>query len=226
VETADDSTTTKKEPIVIETKRRKITILSEPKSWDSVQDSVDARRAEMRKERRQLFTYWSGLDLGVNTLLGEDNDADLSGDAQFMEIDNSRSRFFAINFWENKIEFGSHHAGLLTGLGVEFTSYHLRHNVLMQYNADCVYALQVEKPEFRKNKLRQIGVRVPLMLEFNTKGARIPTDEEFLAGKAAMPDRKGNVHIAFGVVGSWYFDTMYKQKYRDESGDIRKDRDS
>src|SRR5690606_18624244 len=61
VETADDSTKTKKEPIVIETKRRKITILSEPKSWDSVQDSVDARRAEMRKERRQLFTYWSGL---------------------------------------------------------------------------------------------------------------------------------------------------------------------
>jgi len=226
VETADDSTKTKKEPIVIETKRRKITILSEPKSWDSVQDSVDARRAEMRKERRQLFTYWSGLDLGVNTLLGEDNDADLSGDAQFMEIDNSRSRFFAINFWENKIEFGSHHAGLFTGLGVEFTSYHLRHNVLMQYNADSVYALQVEKPEFRKNKLRQIGLRVPLMLEFNTKGARIPTDEEFLAGKAAMPDRKGNVHIAFGVVGSWYFHTMYKQKYRDESGDIRKDRDS
>ncbi|MEO8733328.1 MAG: hypothetical protein ABI373_03255, partial [Flavobacteriales bacterium] len=24
---------------------------------------------------------------------------------------------------------------------------------------------------------------------------------------------KGNFHLAAGVVGSWYFDTMYKQKY-------------
>jgi hypothetical protein len=41
----------------------------------------------------------------------------------------------------------------------------------------------MESPEFRKNKLRQIGLRVPLMLEFNTKRAKLPTNAEELAAK-------------------------------------------
>jgi hypothetical protein len=225
LETEGD-TTKKPEPFKIETKRKIITITTEPKPFGSVQDSVEDRRAELRKERRKMFTYWSGLDLGVNTLLGEDGDADLSGDADFMEINNARSRFFAINFHEAKLEFGSHHAGLMTGLGLEFTSYHLKNNVLLQYNADSVYALQVEKPEFRKNKLRQIGLRLPLMLEFNTKRAPIPTEEQLRSGQSFEFDRKGNVHLAAGLVGSWYFNTMYKQKYRDEDGQMRKEKDN
>ncbi len=221
-----DDTTKKADPFVFETKRRKFTVLSERKPWDSVSDSVAAKQSDLRKERRRLFTYWSGLDLGVNTLLGEDMDADLTGDAEFMEINNARSRFLALNIMERKLEFGSHHAGLLTGLGLEFTSYHLRNNVLLQYNADSVYALEVERPEFRKNKLRQIGLRVPLMLEFNTKRAPIPTEADILAGRSKSFNRKGNVHIAMGVVGSWYFDTMYKQRYRGETGRIRTDKDT
>ncbi len=222
----EGDTTKKKDPFIFETKRRKYTITSEPKAWASASDSVVSIIDRARKDRRQQFTYWSGIDVGVNTLLGDDGDADLSGNAEFMEIDNPRSRFLAINFTESKLEFGSHHAGLLTGLGVEFTSYHLKNNVLLQYDADSVFALDVERPEFRKNKLRQIGLRLPLMLEFNTKRAPLPTEADLLAGKSMDHDRKGNVHIAFGVVGSWYFDTMYKQKYRDDSGEVRKDRDS
>jgi hypothetical protein len=173
-----------------------------------------------------MFTYWRGLDLGVNTLLGPDDDADLSGDAEFMQINNARSRFFAINFYETKLEFGSHHAGLMSGLGLEFTSYHLQNNVLVRYDADSVYALEVERPEFRKNKMRQIGLRAPVMLEFNTKRARIPSAEEVRAGRGGGFSRRGNVHLAAGVVGSWYFDTMYKQKYRGETGRIKKDSDT
>ena len=37
--------------------------------------------------------------------------------------------------------------------------------------------------------------------------------------------RKHNFHIAVGVVGSWYFETMYKQKYKRE-GETVKDRSS
>jgi hypothetical protein len=36
--------------------------------------------------------------------------------------------------------------------------------------------------------------------------------------------RKGNFHFALGVVGSWYFDHMYKQKYRAD-GDLHQERD-
>lgn len=227
VKVTDDGDTTKQDkggPVTITTKRRTITITSEHRPWGSETDSIADRLRDLRKERRRLFTYWSGIDMGVNTLLGPDGDADLDKSAEFMEIDNARSRFLAINFWESKLEFGSHHAGLFTGLGLEFVNYRLKNNVLLQYSADSVFALPLDTIDLRKNKLRQIGLRVPLMLEFNTKRAPMPTADELKAGKKTSFSRKGNVHLAAGVVGSWYFDTMYKQKFRLD-GDDRKTRD-
>jgi len=102
----------------------------------------------------------------------------------------------------------------------------LANNNLLQFTDSSVFALPIDKPDYRKNKLRQSGFRVPLMLEFNTKRAKMPTEEELLAvardtvgGKE--PDRftfnnKKNFHIAMGVVGTWYYDSMYKQKYRED----------
>lgn len=216
-------TTKKDNTLTITTKHKKIRIVTEPRKWDSESDSLRVILKDLRTERRNAFTYWSGLDIGVNTLLSSDGSDDLPSEAEFMQIDNARSRFFAINFMEQKIEFGSHHAGLLTGLGLEFVNYHLKENVLLAYDADSIYGMPVDEPDYRKNKLRQIGLRVPLMLEFNTKRAPMPTIEEMKAKKGWGFSRKGNVHLAFGVVGSWYFDTMYKQKYKMD-GENFKDR--
>lgn len=227
VKVTDDGDTTRQDqggPLTITTKRKKITITSEDRPWSSAVDSVSDRLRDMRKDRRRTFTYWSGVDMGVNTLLGPDGDADLDKAAEFMQIDHARSRFVAINFWESKLEFGSHHAGLFTGMGLEFVNYRLQNKVLLQYNADSVFALPMDSIDLRKNKLRQIGLRVPLMLEFNTKRAPMPTADELKAGKTTSFSRKGNVHLAAGLVGSWYFDTMYKQKFRLD-GDDRKARD-
>ena len=234
VEVITPDTTKDKSSFTIDLKYKRITVLTEPKPWSNPADSIAEVLKDRRTERRNRFTYWSGLDLGMNTLLGADGSTELADDEEFMEIDNSRSRFFSINFMEQKIEFGSHHVGLLTGLGWEFANYRLKNNVLLQYNADSVYGVPVDDPEFRKNKLRQMGFRVPLMLEFNTKRAPLPTEADLLPmrsdtthtlRKKFAHDRKGNFHIAVGMVGTWYFDTMYKQKYT-QAGDNVKDRNS
>lgn len=216
-------TTKKDNTLTIMTKHKRISIVTEPRTWQSESDSIEARLKDRRTERRNLFTYWSGLDVGVNTLLSKDGSDDLPADAEFMQIDNSRSRFFSINFMEQKIEFGSHHVGLLTGMGWEFVNYHLKENVLLAYDSDSIYGIPVDEPDYRKNKLRQMGIRIPLMLEFNTKRAPMPTVEEMKAKKGWGFSRKHNVHLAVGVVGSWYFDTMYKQKY-ELDGEKHKDR--
>lgn len=210
--------------IRIELKRKLLTILVAPKDsllvGDTLQDHID----DLDRERRNKFTYWAGLDIGLNNWLGPDGSGDLDADAEFMQLDAARSRFFAINFMEQKIEFGSHRAGLLTGLGLEWTSYHLQNNVLLAYDADSVYGIAVDEPQYSKNKLRQTGIRLPLLFEFNTKRAPLPTTAaEVRALENAGYSRKGNFHIAVGVVGSWYFDTMYKVKYV-EYGDKQKDR--
>lgn len=207
-----DSTSTQK-PIVISTKHKVFRIYTTDRDSANAPIDVEQRLKEARTARRNMFTYWSGLDIGVNTLLGPDNDADLGVGAEFMTIDNARSRFLSINFMERKVPFGTHHMGLLTGLGLEFNNYHLKNNVLLAYTADSIYAVTLDSPELRKNKLRQIGLRVPLMLEFNTKRAPLPVMDEILAGKVKGYSTKGNFHLAAGVVGSWYFDTLYKQKF-------------
>lgn len=224
IEQEGDTTRKGNEPTIIETRRKRITITTERKEWLSPTDSAAERLEELRKERRAVFTYWGGWDVGVNTLMGTDGDTDLGGDAEFMQIDHGRSRFLSFNVWEQKIEFGTHHVGLLTGMGLEFVNYHLKNNVLLSYNADSIFGLPVEQPEFDKNKLRQLGLRVPLMLEFNTKRAKLPTVEEIATKKTTGFNSKGNVHLAAGVVGTWYFDTMYKQKY-ELNDDTKKDRD-
>ncbi|MBL8000552.1 MAG: hypothetical protein JNL05_01205 [Flavobacteriales bacterium] len=221
----DGDPKTEQDTIRIELKRKLLTILVTPKDsmlvGDTLQEHIDA----LERERRNKFTYWSGLDIGLNNWVGADGSGDLGPDADFMQLDAARSRFFAINFMEQKIEFGSHRAGLLTGLGLEWTSYHLQNNVLLAYNADSVYGLEVDKPQYSKNKLRQTGIRLPLLFEFNTKRAPLPTTaaEVRALEKAGGYSRKGNFHFAVGVVGTWYFDTMYKVKYT-EYGDKQKDR--
>ncbi len=219
-----ESDTTKASPLVINTKRKKITITSEDKAWFSKEDSVKDVLQELRTERRNQFTYWSGVDVGLNMLLGANGSTNLPKKDAYMELDQINSRFVSINFLEQKIEFGSHHFGLLTGLGWEFNNYRLKGNDLLQFTPDSIYAVPVETPQFRKNKLRQSGFRVPLMLEFNTKRAKMPTEEELLAaardtvgGKKPSSfsfNNKKNFHVALGVVGTWYYDSMYKQKYR------------
>lgn len=231
----EDSDTTKKSDghFTIETKRKRITVHTEPRNWASESDSIASIIKERRTERRNMFTYWSGIDLGVNTLIDESGSPDLGGNAEFMEIDNARSRFVSINFMEQKIELCNHHMGLLTGLGWEFVNYRLKNNVTLAYDADSVYGVEMETPDLRKNKLRQMGIRVPLMLEFNTKRARMPAEADIRAMRADSTgalakqfkhSRKHNFHFAMGMIGSWYFDSMYKQKWT-EDGEMRKARD-
>lgn len=232
VQSAD--TTKKPGPLVITTKRKKYTILTETIDWASQEDSVADLLKELRTQRRNQFTYWSGIDIGVNALLGADGSGDFPKEFDFLQLDQARSRFFSLNFLEQKIEFGSHHVGLLTGLGWEFTNYRFKENSIIRFDADTIRAFPVDSPTFIKSKLRQSGFRVPLMLEFNTKRAKLPTKEELQAaardtvgGKEPRSfsfDNHKNFHIAVGVVGTWYYDSMYKQKYKVD-GDIRKDID-
>lgn len=219
----DGDPKTEQDTIRIELKRKLLTILVTPKDsmlvGDTLQEHIDA----LERERRNKFTYWSGLDIGLNNWVGADGSGDLGPDADFMQLDAARSRFFAINFMEQKIEFGSHHAGLLLGLGLEWRNYLLTNNVALGYDNDSTYAVKVDEPAYKKNKLRQAGLRVPVLLEFNTKKAPIPTADELRTGRVEDYDRKGNFHIAFGVIGTWHFETMYKTKYS-QDGESMKDR--
>ncbi len=212
--------------IRISTQRKLIRIITTDRTDIPTGDSLGDRLKAARRERRNQFTYWSGIEVGVNTFLTNDGRIGDGPKAGPMLLNNMRSRWVSINFMEQKHEFGSHHAGMFWGLGLEFTGYHLSENVRLAYDGDSTYAIPVDNPQFSKNKMRQIGLRLPLMFEFNTKKAPLPTDAASWQALNKKPyNNKGNFHFAAGVVGSWYFSTMYKQRYR-EGGENKKQRDN
>ncbi len=217
-----------RDTIRIELKHKIIRIISSPKlSTVLSADSTTEDLEDARRERRNTFTYWSGIDFGINTFIAPDGRIGDGPKAGPFLLDNLRSRWVSINFLEEKYEFGSHHAGFFWGLGLEFTGYHLSENVRLAYDGDSTFAIPITDHEITKNKIRQIGLRLPLMFEFNTKRAPLPGSHQEWADlhKHKGYDRKGNFHFAIGAVGSWYFDNMYKQKY-EEGGGTKKVRDN
>lgn len=212
-----DTTRKKNEPDTLRlmTKRKEIRVITTMRTDMDTTERFEQRLKDLRQERRNQFTHWAGLELGVNTFIAPDGRIGDGPESGPLQLNNGRSRFFAINFMEQKVEFGSHHAGLFTGLGVEFTNYLFSENNTLMANGDSTWAVPMETPVLDKNKLRQVGLRLPLMLEFNSKRAKLPANAGELAKNPGWYfSRKNNFHLAAGVVGSWYFDTMYKQKYR------------
>lgn len=203
----------------LETKRKFITVLIAPRPM-AKEDSLPGLLKQLRNQRRRAFTRWGGMDLGFNNFITTDGRIGDGPEANGLGLNNWRSRFLAFNLAEWKIEFGSHHAGLLTGLGIEFRNYHFADNTVLTDIADTTFGAPVTEPDFTKNKLRQTGLRVPLLLEFNTKRAPMATTlDEAVAMRKNGFSNKNNFHLAIGVVGTWYFDTMYKQKFSDEGND-------
>lgn len=204
------------------TKRKLVRIITTPREDRDTTLRFEDELARLRRERRNLFTYWAGLEYGINTFLTTDGRIGDGPESGPLQLNNAKSRYFAINFMEYKAEFGTHHVGLFTGLGIEFDNYLLSGNTTLGANGDSTFAVPMELPVLNKNKLRQIGLRVPLMLELNTARAKLPaTPEEYAAKKDWSFTRKNNFHLAAGVVGTWYFDSMYKQKYTEGGHNVK-----
>lgn len=222
VENTDTNYAQNGDTIRITSKRKLIRIITTKRTDVDTTETFESKLADLKRERRNLFSYWAGMELGMNSFVTADGRIGDGPESGPLQLNNAKSRFFAINFLERKFEFGTNHIGLFTGMGIEFLNYRLSENNTLQFNGDSTYAVAMDSPDLRKNKLRQIGLRVPLMLEFNTNRARLPLNAGELEAK---PDwsfsRKNNFHLAVGLVGSWYFDTMYKQKFS-EGGESKK----
>lgn len=220
---ADTASTDEGDTLRINTKRKTYMIITRPREGLDTAMNFEYRLQQLRRERRRTFTYWSGLEWGMSTFLTTDGRLGDGPESGPLQLNNGKSRFFAINFMERKVEFGSHHVGLFTGLGFEFLNYKLSDNVTLAADGDSTYAVPMDVPALNKNKLRQIGLRVPLMLEFNTARAKLPKDASELVGEKDKLTftRKNNFHLAAGLVGSWYIDTMYKQKYKEGGRNVK-----
>ncbi len=160
-------------------------------------DSVETREKTAREKSGEL-TFWSGLDLGVNTLFNADGRNAAPSDAPWLDVEEIRSLSWNINFYQEKIRLIGDYVGILTGMGLTYNSYGIKTNARVAHNNESTFANTVPDSlfTFSRNKLRATYLRVPLMLEFNTS-----TD----------PDR--TVHLAVGAIGGVRIGSMTRQIY-------------
>lgn len=157
-------------------------------------------------ELKYIFTHFAGIDVGVCSLLNEQNSTRLDTSAEWLSLNLNRSLSWRINLFEQKFRFYRDYIGLLTGLGLVYNSFGLRNNVDLNY-ADSIgtFATTIapEIRDYTKNKLRITSIQIPLMLEFNTGS-----------------NANKHAHLALGVQAGWTINSIHKQKWENESGDF------
>lgn len=190
-------------------------------------DSVSIKKTP--KKRRN---HWAGVDLGINGFHSPTNGFSLNNPAgtdttnptkftEFMELDYAKSWVVNVNFFEHFFKIHKHHFGVVTGLGLEYNNYELRHNVaLNSYGGSHVYdnvtpfnnSYTWGEPDtarvYSKNRFKTYYLNAPLLLEINTG-----------------QHKNKSFHLSAGAIVGYKFKTKMKYVYQ-ENGDTQKYKDN
>ena len=150
---------------------------------------------------RSKHTFFTGIDLGVNTL-SQNGDLSMPNNPNW-RIEPAKSLYWGLNLFkaEIKLIFNQY---LLTGLGVNYRSFNFTEAQDITVTPDTTRLSPTTLLNPHKNKLRATYLHVPLMLSFNTSQTMVR-----------------NFHVSVGVVGNLRIGSVYKQKYR-LNGDFEK----
>ena len=156
-------------------------------------------RGGSQTKRTLLFDpHWSGVDAGLNILLGSGRHG-AGQEGAFLELKPLKSWFFNFNIADVGIAFNYRHfAGIYTGVGLGWNNYSLNEPVRLEKGAESLEAHWIDEDvegAVRKSKLGVLYVQAPLMVEIR------PTRYLF---------------IAAGVTGGIRVDTWTKVKFEDK----------
>jgi hypothetical protein len=139
---------------------------------------------------------WAGVDLFENGYLTPDNNITLPSNYDYLSPNyGGRNLGWNLNLFEKDFRFAKGRLQVVTGLGFSFNYYALKNKTTL--NADSSYTSSYAyntSAEYRKNKLRESFVTIPLLFELNT----------------SKRDSR-NFHIAFGVIGGMKLGSSTKQ---------------
>ncbi len=139
---------------------------------------------------------WCGVDLFENGLLTPNNSITMDSANDYMSLNYGiRNLGWSLNIFEKDFRFAKGRMQFVTGLGFTWNYYNLKNKTNL--NADSTYtSTYAYNPaaEYKKNKLRESWITIPLMLELNT----------------SRRDSR-NFHIAAGVIGGLKLGSSTKQ---------------
>ena len=189
---------TKSDTTRIDLKNAQITIISKNKESDGKWDDGE----EEKDDNKYELTWWNGVDIGVNGILNENYDFNLSESTEFLAPEYGKSRYISFNMGQVKGNIVKDYVGFTMGFSFQFYNYKYNGDNDFVFAGDSLFSVPSGEKNVTKNKLRATYIAVPAMLEFNTS-----------------LDPKKSFHISAGVVGKVLIGDMYKQKYSFEGND-------
>ena len=170
------------------------------------QENVENVEKTGSKEKKKKFNpHYAGFEVGLNNYL----DPDFSlHTGSFMDLNTAKSWNYNLNFLEYGIGLGTSYAGLVTGMGFEWSNYIFdRNNSIEKDLSGNIIERSEPYNGITKSKLSMTYLNVPLILEFQ------------------IPAGNKRIHISGGLTGGVKLASRTKIKYLDggRQKEVRKD---
>jgi len=176
----------------------------------NVKDLKDTKEVTSKKKTK-FKGHWSGFELGLNNYVNSDFSSSLDPSFKYMDLNTNKSLNVNLNFIQYDLGFGTDKAGLVTGMGFEFSNYFFdgNNNIRKDENGQIVEFIPAFVTEpgatMIKSKLATTCLTVPLLIEFQ------------------IPAGKKRIHLSGGVIGGAKIGSSTKIVYK-ERGDRQKDK--
>lgn len=159
------------------------------------------------KKKKQDFTHWSGIDLGVCMLSTFDNKLKLPDEKDTTQLNNflglkyGKSWYLSLNLFKKNIHIYKNYVNIVTGLGVEWSRYDFKKNITLNPSAPYISAsnttIAPDSIHYSKNMLRVIYLKAPLLVELNSN----------------TRDANKSFHISAGMEFAYKIGSKTKQSY-------------
>lgn len=193
---SDDST-------VYHWKGRKIIIIDKEKDGLSVTRDTTIRSSYDEED----FKHWAGFSMGVNGYMSSPGNINMAKGYDYMELNYGRSFNFQFNIIERQFNLAKNYVKIVTGLGLDYHSYELANKTRLNADSSFTWGIMdsTNNYTYKKNRLRNTYLQVPLLLEFNTSNNPYKT-----------------FHLAFGVIGEYMIASRTKQVLEQDKNEIEK----
>jgi hypothetical protein len=161
------------------------------------------------RHREKFRGHWTGFEWGMNNFLDDDFTLSREDEADFMDLNTSRSWAINLNFAQYSLGFGTSYFGAVTGLGLEFNNYFFDNNNTIAEIEDQVVPVPLDGENLAKSKLTTTFLRIPLLLE----------------GQFPRTSRGKRVFISAGLVSGIKLGSHTKVVFDDNGKDKSKDKD-
>jgi len=172
-----------------------INIVEMDEKQDSNNNESDDKDGKSGKKK--FKPHYAGVDLGLNGYMSPGYSMTLPAGTEYMNLNTGKSWNVNVNFLDYGFGFGTDKAGILTGLGFEWTNYVFdgQNSVAKDANGVIDSYLPLNADDITKSKLGMLYLKAPVLLEFQ------------------IPAGKGRIHIAGGVTGGLKLASKTKIKY-------------